>query len=118
MHVTDTFKRQYATLWKGLLATDYTAIEGVTKEWGIGTPDLFASATLLKPVKFKNGNGVGVSKQGEVVKELDQYEQSVRMKARLKAFLTDTDKWPKELIFVGRNMRFVVLVFSRLNVIF
>jgi aarF domain-containing kinase len=83
----------------------------VTEEWGIGTPDLFASATLLRPVHLKNGNGNGGAKQGEVVEKLDQYEQSVRMKARLKAFLTDTDKWPKELIFLGRNMRFVHLVF-------
>jgi aarF domain-containing kinase len=89
---------------------DYNAIEGVTKEWGIGTPDLFASATLLRPVDFKNGNGSGGPKEGVPVKKLDQYEQSVRMKARLKAFLTDTDKLPKELIFVGRNMRFVALI--------
>lgn len=107
VHVTDTFKRQYATLWKALLATDYSAIERVTKEWGIGTPDLFASATLLRPVHFKNGNENENEKQGDVVEESDQYEQSMRMKTRLKAFLTDTDKWPKELIFVGRNMRFV-----------
>jgi len=115
--VTDTFKRQYATLWRGLLATDYNAIEGVTREWGIGTPDLFASATLLRPVNFKNGNGNGGPKESEPVKELDQYEQSVRMKARLKTFLTDTDQLPKELIFVGRNMRFVALTFSCLYVI-
>lgn len=107
VHVTDAFKRQYATFWKALLAADYGTIERVTKEWGIGAPDLFASATLLKPVRFENGQG---AKQGEATEELDQYEQSVRMKARLKAFLTDTDKWPKELIFLGRNMRCVRLV--------
>jgi aarF domain-containing kinase len=109
VRVTDTFKRQYATLWKALLATDYGTIERVTKEWGIGTPDLFASATLLKPVHYKNGNGGAKDEAGE---ELDQYEQSVRMKAKLKAFLTDTDKWPKELIFLGRNMRSVPLVLT------
>lgn len=84
----------------------------MTKEWGIGTPDLFASATLLRPVSFKNEN-----RGPKEAKELDQYEQSIRMKARLKAFLTDTDKLPKELIFVGRNMRSVALIFSCFYVI-
>ncbi|KAF7970834.1 hypothetical protein HWV62_22784 [Athelia sp. TMB] len=100
------FQRQYATLWKGLISTDFGAVERVTREWGIGTPDLFASATLMRPVKL--GNGSRSSKAGgEQVEELNQYEQSVRMKAKLRSFLTDTDKMPKELIFLGRNMRMV-----------
>ncbi|KIJ67289.1 hypothetical protein HYDPIDRAFT_84650 [Hydnomerulius pinastri MD-312] len=103
VRVRESFRREYATLWRGLLAADWDAVEGVTKSWGIGTPDLFASATLMRPVRFgkKNWNGNGE------VKELNQYEQSVRMKAKLKGFLLDTDKMPKELIFLGRNMRIV-----------
>ncbi|EGN97200.1 hypothetical protein SERLA73DRAFT_110371 [Serpula lacrymans var. lacrymans S7.3] len=108
VRVSEDFKRQYATLWRGLLAADFSAIEGVTREWGIGTPDLFASATLMKPMKFKNGNGNGNrSSGGENFEGLNEYERSVRMKAKLKNFLLDTDKMPKELIFLGRNMRMV-----------
>lgn len=102
VRVKESFRREYATLWRGLLAADWDAIERVTTSWGIGTPDLFASATLMRPVKYggiRNGNGNGP------VEELNQYEQSVRMKAKLKGFLLDTDKMPKELIFLGRNMR-------------
>lgn len=103
VRVEESFRRQYATLWRGLLTADWDAIERVTTLWGIGTPDLFASATLMRPVRYdkksKAGNGNGS------VEGLNQYEQSVQMKAKLKRFLLDTDKMPKELIFLGRNMR-------------
>ncbi|KAF8556700.1 ABC1-domain-containing protein [Imleria badia] len=105
VRVNESFRREYAALWRGLLAGDWDAIERVATLWGIGTPDLFASATLMQPVRYgkkgKVGNGNGP------VEALNQYEQSVRMKAKLKRFLLDTDKMPKELIFLGRNMRIV-----------
>ena len=104
VRLTEDFRKQYATLWKGLLATNFRAVEGVTKEWGIGAPDLFASATLMRPMELKGGEE-DKQKTGVAEKELTQYEQSVRMKERLKGFLTDTDRIPKELIFLGRNMR-------------
>lgn len=108
VRVTDEFRREYATLWRALLAADWDAIERVTTSWGIGTPDLFASATLMRPVSYgkknKGGNGSG-NGNGADVQALNQYEQSVQMKAKLKGFLLDTDKMPKELIFLGRNMR-------------
>ncbi|KAF9220569.1 ABC1-domain-containing protein [Gyrodon lividus] len=102
VRVRESFRREYATLWRGLLAADWNAIEGVTRSWGIGAPDLFAGVTLMRPVRSreKRGNGSGEMK-------LNQYEQSMRMKAKLRGFLVDTDKMPKELIFLGRNMRIV-----------
>ncbi|KZP03284.1 hypothetical protein FIBSPDRAFT_1055377 [Athelia psychrophila] len=78
------------------------AVERVTRAWGIGTPDLFASTTLMRPVKLGPRQH-----QGGEPEPLNAYEQSVRMKAKLRSFLTDTDKMPKELIFLGRNMRMV-----------
>ncbi|ETW80565.1 hypothetical protein HETIRDRAFT_237669, partial [Heterobasidion irregulare TC 32-1] len=95
----DAFRAEYARLWKGLLAMDMRAVEEVTRGWGIGAPDLFASATLLKPVSF--------AKEERTEEEPGQYEAGVRMKEKLKGFLLDTDKMPKELIFIGRNMRIV-----------
>jgi aarF domain-containing kinase len=126
------FRRQYAELWKGLLAADLHTVRRVATEWGIGAPDIFASATLLRPVHmFKKQNKKSVDKddvpgagtnassssnnmsvgpgdahgQQSSVRKLTQYELSVKMKERLKSFLTDTDKMPKELVFIGRNMR-------------
>ena len=103
VRVEEAFRRQYATLWRGLLAADSDAIERVTTSWGIGTPDLFASATLMRPVSYGRKSHTGDGNGS--MEELNQYEQSTRMKARMKRFLLDTDKMPKELIFLGRNMR-------------
>ena len=82
---------------------DFDTIKGVAESWGIGTPDLFASATLMKPVRF------GGQKERDEFDQLSQYERSALIKQRLQAFLTDTDKMPKELVFIGRNIRSVLL---------
>lgn len=95
------FRAQYATLWQGLLTMDHAVISGVTKQWGFGAPDVFASATLLRPVRFPKNNGE------QEQERLSEYELGVRMKAKLRDFLSDTDKMPKELVFIGRNMRIV-----------
>ncbi|KAI0317802.1 ABC1-domain-containing protein [Amylostereum chailletii] len=95
------FQRQYAELWKGLLAADMRTVGRVAEEWGIGAPDLFASATLLRPIRRK------LRLAGGEEEKLSQYELSMKMKMRMKEFLTDTDKLPKELVFIGRNMRIV-----------
>ncbi|KAJ8514198.1 hypothetical protein ONZ45_g8251 [Pleurotus djamor] len=105
VRLPDPFRRQYADLWRGLLAADLSTVRRVAEQWGIGAPDLFASATLLQPVKFKDSEpGMGL---GANFSQLSQYEQSAIMKEKLKGFLTDTDMIPKELIFLGRNMRIV-----------
>ncbi|KZT69737.1 ABC1-domain-containing protein [Daedalea quercina L-15889] len=105
------FQRQYATLWKGLMTLDYAQVEAVATEWGIGETGLFASATLMRPVRLRRrrdrNQGTGESEQRTRWDQMSEYERSVQLKERLRKFLTDTDKIPKELIFVGRNMRIV-----------
>jgi len=106
--LTPEFRRQYSELWKALLAMDLSTLFRVAGQWGIGSPDLFASSVLLKPISFgnnedKSGNTKGKEQQP---KELSQYDASMQLKGKLKTFLVDTDKMPKELIFVGRNMRY------------
>ncbi|KZS87184.1 atypical/ABC1/ABC1-B protein kinase [Sistotremastrum niveocremeum HHB9708] len=106
------FREEYALLWKSLLTLDYGTVADITRGWGIGTPDLFASATLMKPVRWdpkskKNGsNGNGNGNGGEE-RQLTQYEIAEKMREKLKGFLIDTDKMPKALAFLGRNMRIV-----------
>lgn len=130
----DQFRKEYATLWKGLLAADLETVKQVTTGWGIGTPELFASATLMRPVRVRwrrTGagdwhawwSGIWSKEKKESVKseeekaqeekerksqeEFDEFKEGVGMKERLKRFLVDTDKMPKELAFIGRNMRSV-----------
>ncbi|KAG6833288.1 hypothetical protein H0H87_008919 [Tephrocybe sp. NHM501043] len=118
--VEDNFKRQWVELWRGMLASDFESVEKVTSQWGMGLPDLVASATLMKPTRLRRAETrKGETKEEsrerrdreaakrEAMKNMSQYEMSVMMKERLKEFLTDTDRMPKALIFLTRNMRMV-----------
>ncbi|KAH8096780.1 ABC1 family-domain-containing protein [Cristinia sonorae] len=105
VEMPETFRQQYATVWKGLLTADLGVIRRVTQEWGIGAPDIFASATLLKPVRFEKGSEA--RRKVEEWTNMTDYEKSVAMKEKLRGFLVNTDAMPKELIFIGRNMRIV-----------
>lgn len=99
VELSPEFRRQYAELWKALLSMDVDTLLRVAKQWGIGAPDLFASSVLLRPVSLGNKT------EDKEAPKLSQYEASVQLKRKLRNFLVDTDKMPKELIFVGRNMR-------------
>ncbi|KAH9914834.1 ABC1-domain-containing protein [Fomitopsis serialis] len=106
-HPGNIFK-EYAALWRGLITLDYGEVEAVAKEWGIGETGLFASATLMRPVKLRrNGKDNAGESERRRWGEMSEYERSVQLKEKLRMFLTDTDKIPKELIFIGRNMRIV-----------
>ncbi|KAJ7910238.1 ABC1-domain-containing protein [Mycena leptocephala] len=80
--------------------------DGVRGVWPM--PDLFASAVLMRPVRLGRGRPQrDPEERGKPLEEMTNYERSVVMKAKLKGFLTDTDRMPKVLIFLLRNMRMV-----------
>lgn len=60
-----------------------------------------------KQEEEEKGVGKGKGEEGKEKKPLTQYEISVRMKEKLRGFLEDTDRMPKVLIFLTRNMRMV-----------
>jgi len=72
---------------------------------------MMASFTLMKPTILRKGRKPKRNEdETEVKKErkpLTQYEMSVKMKQKLREFLSDTDRMPKVLIFLTRNMRMV-----------
>ena len=108
VEVPEDFKREWVFIWRGMLEGDFEKVETVSKKWGLGMPDLFTSLTLMRPVILRKGRP---SKKGDVNEarkeqaKLTQYEMSLLMKQRLKGFLIDTDRMPKVLIFLMRNMR-------------
>ncbi|KAF8634314.1 hypothetical protein AX15_000975 [Amanita polypyramis BW_CC] len=109
VEVPDDFRKEWVALWRGMLEGDFKKVEDVTKKWGLGMPDLVASFTLMRPVilrKRRPQKRKGDESQKEQ-KKLTQYEMSLLMKQRLKGFLTDTDRMPKVLIFLTRNIRMV-----------
>ncbi|RYP23677.1 hypothetical protein DL765_000973 [Monosporascus sp. GIB2] len=109
VYMSPKFRHQYSLFWKSLMTFDNDMIAKIAKEWGIRAPDLFASATLMRP--YEGGDG---STRREFLKELEgkpaaerRFESQKRIKEGLREVLADEDKWPKELIFIGRNMRIV-----------
>ncbi|KAF2643502.1 ABC1-domain-containing protein [Massarina eburnea CBS 473.64] len=103
------FRHQYALFWKSLLAFDNQTIQNVVSQWGINKPDIFASATLMRP--YKGGDNSTLNELRKGAKGRDQQERAFEMQAKardgIKQMLGDEDKWPRELIFIGRNLRIV-----------
>jgi len=109
--LSEGFRGEWARLWRATLEGDYEGVEKVVTGWGIGLPDLMASFTLLRPTILKKGrkkkNVDTATPDGAKIPPVTHYERSVIMKKKLKEFLLDTDRMPKELIFLSKNMRMV-----------
>ncbi|KAK0661559.1 ABC1 family protein C10F6.14c [Lasiodiplodia hormozganensis] len=103
------FRHQYALLWKSLMTFDNATIAEIVKGWGIGSPDLFASATLMRPYTGGDNSTSAEIRKGVKGKTEGEraYEMQMKMRAGVKQILTDETKWPRELIFIGRNLRIV-----------
>lgn len=110
VYMSEKFRHEYSVFWKALMTFDNKTIAEITKEWGIKAADLFASATLLRP--YEGGEqqlqkGMLGALDDKKTASQKHYEMQKRMKQGIRDVLADEDKWPKELIFIGRNMRIV-----------
>lgn len=109
VHMQPKFRREYSEFWKSLMTFDNARIEAITREWGIRASDLFASATLMKPYEGgEGGTKQMILSEKERMSAADKtYKMQRKMKQGIKDFLDDEENFPKELIFIGRNMRIV-----------
>lgn len=96
------FTHDYALFWKSLFTLDINLTRQVTDKWGIPDPKFFASATLARPWK----QGQDINKK-PVIKNL--YTAQMEIKKGLNEFLKNSEKMPKELIFVGRNLKYFMI---------
>jgi aarF domain-containing kinase len=108
IHMKPSFRHQYSLFWKSLMTFDNKTLQEVVSGWGVNNPDIFASATLMKP--YEGGDRSTSSRirglsEGE--KKKRQFEMQQAMRKGVKEILGDEKKWPRELIFIGRNMRIV-----------
>lgn len=108
INMSPSFRHQYSLFWKSLMTFDNKTLQEVVAKWGINNAEIFASATLMRPYEGGDhtvGNRIkGLSKQE---KRKRQYEMQQAMRKGVKEILGDETKWPRELIFIGRNMRIV-----------
>lgn len=80
---------------------DIPKMTEICKEWGIHDATMFASITLQRP--FSGKKAVHISD----IDVKDMYELQSEMKDRIKHFLEDQALFPRELIFISRNMNIV-----------
>ncbi|ETN45688.1 uncharacterized protein HMPREF1541_09521 [Cyphellophora europaea CBS 101466] len=109
IEMSPSFRHQYSLFWKSMMTFDNATMQKVVRNWGINDSDLFASATLMRPYEGDHGR---ISKKfGQISSEKDRkkrhYEMQQASRKVVREILADEDKWPKELIFIGRNMRIV-----------
>ncbi|KAL1671925.1 ABC1 family-domain-containing protein [Schizophyllum commune] len=104
--VSEEMRRQWASVFKAMLIGDRAEVESVVSQWGVGLGmgDLFASFALMRPVRLKGARTGPPIFSKEATSD---YERGVQMKAALRNFLVDTDRMPKVLAFLLRNMRMV-----------
>lgn len=108
IQMSPTFRHQYSLFWKSLMTFDNKTLKEVVSQWGVNNADIFASATLMRP--YEGGDHTvaqrikGISEQE---KKKRHYEMQQAMRKGVKEILGDEEKWPRELIFIGRNMRIV-----------
>ncbi|KAF2022228.1 ABC1-domain-containing protein [Aaosphaeria arxii CBS 175.79] len=103
------FRHQYALFWKSLLAFDNDTIKDIVSSWGVNNPDIFASATLMRPYQGGDNSTLNELRNGATGKDQQEraYEMQVKARDGIKQILGDETKWPRELIFIGRNLRIV-----------
>jgi len=123
VYLSERFRREYSEFWKALLTFDKATITRITEGWGVRAADLFASATLMRPydggdggfrrrvigmLEDDDGGGGGEGGPGARTRAAERsLEMQRRMKQGVRDVLADETKWPKELVFIGRNMRIV-----------
>lgn len=102
------FRHQYARFWKALLTLDNKTLEEVVGQWGVNNPDIFASATLMRP--YRGGDlstRRGLEGLTKAERQQRHYEMQQAARKAVREILGDETKWPRELIFIGRNLRIV-----------
>jgi aarF domain-containing kinase len=107
--MTPKFRHQYCQFWKAIMTFDNDTLSEITSAWGVKAPDLFASATLMRP--YEGGDS---STKDRITGELRgktaaerHFEVQERMRQGIRDVLSEEDNFPRELLFIGRNMRIV-----------
>lgn len=93
VYETPEFRAQNSLLWKSLFVLDNEAVKNVIIGWGIGSVDMFASMTMMRPYDSR--------KVPEISTKSD-YQMQQEMLDNFKNFIKDINKMPLELVLIGR----------------
>ncbi|KAL1924982.1 uncharacterized protein VTP21DRAFT_4636 [Calcarisporiella thermophila] len=102
IHESEEFRRQYCQLWKALFMMDTKKVNDICQKWGIRESEMFASFTLQRP--YSPSKPLHLSSS---VSLADTYRLQSDLKNRARNFLSDAALFPRELLFIVRNMSIV-----------
>lgn len=101
--LSPTLRKQYCRFWKAMLTYDNATLLEVSHAWGLKSPDATANALLLRPYKPADRQ-----EQVDGIEESKGKETSAERQARIireaGEFVGDEDRWPREFIFIERNL--------------
>lgn len=109
VHLEPTFRHEYSLFWKSLMTFDNTAVGEIAQKWGAQNADIFASATLMRPYTggdHSTSTSLTSPLSGTEASER-AYEMQQKMRKAMRQILADESKFPKPLLFLGRNLRIV-----------
>ncbi|KAL7948627.1 ABC1 family domain-containing protein [Trichoderma barbatum] len=92
--LSDNLRRQYARFWKSLLTGDQKGLDEVSAAWGMKTSDAWADTFMSR------------EKKPEPTDETPE-ERSERLINETSAFFGEEGLYPRELIFLERNLALV-----------
>ncbi|KAM3147194.1 hypothetical protein pb186bvf_000910 [Paramecium bursaria] len=107
IEIPNEFRLDYANFWKYLFLQDRASIKTLIKKWGIDNDQMFASMQLMKPYQYKKPVHSHQLTSDEVL------QLQLKMKDEIREMMKQTDLFPKELLFVNRNMNLVRSVNKR-----
>ena len=108
IHMSPKFRHQYSTFWRALISFDNATLKSVVSTWGVQNPDIFASATLMRPYEGGDQSTTrAINNLSKAEKQKRQYEMQQAFRKGFRQIFADEAAFPRELIFIGRNMRIV-----------
>jgi aarF domain-containing kinase len=105
IRMNSKFRITWAEFWKALISFDNTKLMEIVSSWGITNVNMLASATLMRPYTG-NDNNFFAGLEGKTPQERS-YLMQRRMQKGIKQMLSEEAHWPRELIFLWRNLRIV-----------
>lgn len=92
VYETAEFRAQNSRLWKSLFILDHAAVRDVILGWGIGSVDMFASFTIMRPYD-----------SGDIqIKDKSDFALQQEMLSKFQNMVKDINKMPLVLILLGR----------------
>lgn len=100
IQMSPKFRKEYALFWRSLMTFDNATIAKITKEeWGIDAPDMFASATLMRPYEGGDHKVMNeIRKMSTTERKQRQFEIQQHMRKSVRDILANQDKFPQEFV--------------------